>query len=56
MSQSWFADLHVPSIGFAGVPDLTVVLTTLCAYASWHLVEKRAIQLKPWRPATAPSS
>lgn len=34
---------------------LTLLACFAAAFASWHLVEKRALRLKPRRPRSAPS-
>ena len=36
-----------PQIGFAGSLLAAFFITTLLAYASWHLIEKQALKLKP---------
>ncbi len=33
---------------------LVAALTALAAFASWHLIEKRALRLRPRAPAAAP--
>ncbi len=36
-----------PSLGFGGTLALALLFTTILAYASWHLLEKQALKLKP---------
>jgi len=39
-----------PTIGSASVLALSVAITTVLAYASWHGIEKRALVIKPRKP------
>ncbi|MFG0784913.1 MULTISPECIES: acyltransferase family protein [Delftia] len=39
-----------PTIGSASVLALSVAITTVLAYASWHGIEKRALKIKPRKP------
>jgi peptidoglycan/LPS O-acetylase OafA/YrhL len=41
--------IFFPHIGFYGAMFMAVLLTTVLAFASWHWIEKRALQLKPVR-------
>jgi peptidoglycan/LPS O-acetylase OafA/YrhL len=36
-----------PNLGFTGTLCLAALLTIILAYASWHLIEKQALKLKP---------
>lgn len=45
--QQTLTVLVAPSLGFWGTLLLACLLTWACAAASWHLVEKRALSLKP---------
>jgi len=49
---AWFG----PSLGPLGLMAAAMPLSWVCGFASWHAVEKRALTLKPRRPAAAASS
>ncbi|WP_431777569.1 acyltransferase family protein [Ottowia caeni] len=40
-----------PSVGSAGILALSILVTTILAYASWHGLEKVAMKFKPRRPS-----
>ena len=47
--QQTIIQLFWPSLGFTATLALTIAVTTVLAYLSWHLLEKKALQLKPRR-------
>jgi peptidoglycan/LPS O-acetylase OafA/YrhL len=48
--QQSLAELGVNRIGLLGYTLVSMIVTFALAVASWHLVEKRALQLKDWTP------